>query len=122
MIEADVNGDIKTYSWVVKETPKSTGGTFDKDTFVITDLGMKFGRYGYEYLNACFRMRILSLVWPIRVLMNTLCRFAAISRPKLPLSAPFPQVIFSDAQYTILPDVSSYRYPDKTVYVSTVSI
>ena len=65
MIEADVNGDIKTYSWVVKETPKSTGGTFDKDTFVITDLGMKFGRYGYEYLNACFRMRILSLVWPL---------------------------------------------------------
>ena len=54
VIEADVNGDIKTYSWVVKETPKSTGGTFDKDTFVITDLGMKFGRYGYEYLNACF--------------------------------------------------------------------
>ena len=65
VIEADVNGDIKTYSWVVKETPKSTGGTFDKDTFVITDLGMKFGRYGYEYLNACFRMRILSLVWPL---------------------------------------------------------
>ena len=63
VIEADVNGDIKTYSWVVKETPKSTGGTFDKDTFVITDLGMKFGRY--EYLNACFRMRILSLVWPL---------------------------------------------------------
>ena len=63
VIEADVNGDIKTYSWVVKETPKSTGGTFDKDTFVITDLGMKFGRY--EYLNACFRMRILSLAWPL---------------------------------------------------------
>ena len=58
----------------------------------------------------------------IRVLMNTLCRFAAMSRSKLPLSAPFPQVIFSDAQYTILPDVSAYRYPDKTVYVSTVSI
>ena len=54
--------------------------------------------------------------------MNTLCRFAAMSRSKLPLSAPFPQVIFSDAQYTILPDVSAYRYPDKTVYVSTVSI
>ena len=51
--------------------------------------------------------------------MNTLCRFAAMSRSKLPLSAPFPQVIFSDAQYTILPDVSAYRYPDKTVYVST---
>ena len=65
VIEADVNGDIKTYSWVVKETPKSTGGTFDKDTFVITDLGMKFGRYGYECLNACFRTRILSLVWPL---------------------------------------------------------
>ena len=45
-----------------------------------------------------------------------------MSRSKLPLSAPFPQVIFSDAQYTILPDVSAYRYPDKTVYVSTVSI
>ena len=54
--------------------------------------------------------------------MNTLCRFAAMSRSKLPLSAPFPQVIFSDAQYTILPDVSAYRYPDKTVYVSTVSM
>ena len=54
--------------------------------------------------------------------MNTLCRFAAMSRSKLPLSAPFPQVIFSDAQYTILPNVSAYRYPDKTVYVSTVSI
>ena len=52
--------------------------------------------------------------------MNTLCRFAAMSRSKLPLSAPFPQVIFSDAQYTILPDVSAYRYPDKTVYVSTI--
>ena len=43
-----------------------------------------------------------------------------MSRSKLPLSAPFPQVIFSDAQYTILPDVSAYRYPDKTVYVSTI--
>ena len=66
-------------------------------------------------------MKIVSCL-AIRVLMNTLCRFAAMSRPKLPLSAPFPQVIFSDAQYTILPDVSSYRYPDKTVYVSILSV
>ena len=34
---------------------------------------------------------------------------------KTPLSLPIPQVIFSDAQYTILPDVSSFRYHDKNV-------
>jgi len=34
---------------------------------------------------------------------------------KTPLSLPIPQVIFSDAQYTILPDVSAFRYHDKNV-------
>ena len=39
-----------------------------------------------------------------------------MSTSKVPLSVPFPQVIFSDAQYTILPDVSSYKLHDKNTY------
>ena len=37
---------------------------------------------------------------------------------KVPLSVPFPQVIYSDAQYTIIPDVSSYKLHDKNTYVT----
>ena len=40
---------------------------------------------------------------------------------KVPLSVPVPQVIFSDAQYTIIPDVSSYKLHDKNTYVSSHS-
>lgn len=43
-IEADVGGEIKTFLWTIKETPKVAGAVFDKDTFVIADLGVKFGR------------------------------------------------------------------------------
>ena len=44
IIEAEVDGDIKTYSWIVKETPKISDSSLDKDTLVIADLGVKFGR------------------------------------------------------------------------------
>merc|ERR1712110_609951 len=83
IIEAEVDGDIKTYSWIVKETPKISDSSLDKDTLVIADLGVKFGR------------------------------FASMATSKVPLSVPFPQVIFSDAQYTIIPDVSSYKLHEK---------
>ena len=43
-MQAQRRGDIKTYSWIVKETPKISDSSLDKDTLVIADLGVKFGR------------------------------------------------------------------------------
>ena len=46
VIEAEVKGEVETFNWIIKETPKTaSGASFDKDTFVIADLGVKFGRY-----------------------------------------------------------------------------
>ena len=50
-------------------------------------------------------------------ILYSLERFASMATSKLPLSVPFPQVIFSDAQYTIIPDVSSYKLHEKNTYV-----
>ena len=48
-------------------------------------------------------------------IMNVLYRFVQSSSSKTALSVPFPKVIYSDAEYTILPDVSTLRYHDKNV-------
>ena len=46
VIEAEVKGEVETFNWIIKETPKTASrALFDKDTFVIADLGVKFGRY-----------------------------------------------------------------------------
>ena len=50
--------------------------------------------------------------------LYSLERFASMATTKLPLLAPFPQVIYSDAQYTVIPDVSSYKLHEKNTYVS----
>ena len=42
-VEADVDGTIKKYNWVIKDAP-TNDLSFDKDTFVIADLGRKMGR------------------------------------------------------------------------------
>ena len=62
VIEAEVKGEVETFNWIIKETPKTaSGASFDKDTFVIADLGVKFGRYHLfkspdqqEYLKTVF--------------------------------------------------------------------
>jgi len=90
VIEANVGGEVNTYSWIIKETPKASQASFDKDTFVITDLGLK------------------------------LKRFLSSSSSKLPLSVPFPPVIYSDAQFTILPDVSSFKYHDSNIALDEI--
>jgi hypothetical protein len=42
-VEADVDGAIKEYNWLIKDAP-TNDASFDKDTFVIADLGRKMGR------------------------------------------------------------------------------
>ena len=43
-IEANVAGELKNYSWIVKATAKSNASS-SLDTFVLADLGTKLGRY-----------------------------------------------------------------------------
>merc|ERR1712123_434350 len=77
-IEADVSGSLKQYSWVIKDAPTSDV-SFDKDTFVIADLGRKMGR------------------------------FVDGMRLKAPIVEPFQRVIYADKQYAIFPDISAYK-------------
>eukprot|EP00092_Neocalanus_flemingeri_P006024 GFUD01006492.1.p1 GENE.GFUD01006492.1~~GFUD01006492.1.p1 ORF type:complete len:1066 (-),score=329.83 GFUD01006492.1:50-3049(-) len=77
-IEADVGGATKNYHWVIKDAPKSDA-TFNKDTFVIADLGIKMGRF----------MDGMKL--------------------KTPLTEPFQRVIYADKQFAIFPDISAYK-------------
>ena len=42
-IEAVVGGAVKEYSWIIKDAPKAESA-FDKDTFIVADLGRKMGR------------------------------------------------------------------------------
>merc|ERR1712013_295254 len=78
IIEAVVGGAVKEYSWIIKDTPKAESA-FDKDTFIVADLGRKMGS------------------------------FVDGMRLKVPLGDPFPRVIYADKQYAIFPDISAYR-------------
>jgi hypothetical protein len=77
-VEADVDGAISEYNWVIKDAP-ANDLSFDKDTFVIADLGRKMGR------------------------------FVEGMRLKVPIVEPFPRVIYADKQYAIFPDISAYK-------------
>merc|ERR1712013_370861 len=78
VIEAVVRGAMKEYSWIIKDAPKAESA-FDKDTFIVADLGRKMGS------------------------------FVDGMRQKVPLGDPFPRVIYADKQYAIFPDISAYR-------------
>jgi len=83
-IEANINGSVKEYSLVIKDAPKNDLAS-DKDTFVVADLGRKFGRF-VDGLHL-----------------------------KTTLGEPFQRVIYADKQFAIFPDISDYKQSNSRI-------
>ena len=82
-LEANVGDDNRSYErsyrWIIKATPEEVKE--DKDTFMVSDLGLKFQRFLIKMYK----------------------------KKKIRMDLPFQSVIFADNQYAIFDDVKNYH-------------